>query len=217
MQQVLHLDYGVIMARSSFIRANRLDHVTERTGGRSAKNRAAVLLAAEHLLSEEGVEALTYRKIAILANVSPSTIYRRWPERAGLIADTLNHIAESYVLMTNTGCIQDDLRDLLKSIANLLNSGKGKRFVYSLIAAVGTGDEEVKEAIKGIWQSRLKLADKIFEEAIKRGEISNSIRVRQATEMLVSPLWFKAIISCEEISDEYIQIHTSTLNKFFTI
>ena len=57
-----------------------------RTGGRSARVLDAVADAVLKELAESGIENFSIPAVAARAGVSSSSIYRRWPSKAALIA-----------------------------------------------------------------------------------------------------------------------------------
>lgn len=56
---------------------------------RAQRTRARVLSVARELLPEVGPEALTYALLAERSDVTRQTLYRHWPNRAGLLFDVI--------------------------------------------------------------------------------------------------------------------------------
>jgi len=54
------------------------------------RNRERVLVAAQRLLSESGIEAVDIRDVAQAAGVGVGTVYRRFGDKGGLVAALLN-------------------------------------------------------------------------------------------------------------------------------
>jgi AcrR family transcriptional regulator len=54
------------------------------------RNRERVLAAAQRLVSESGVEAVEIREVARAAGVGVGTVYRRFGDKAGLVASLLD-------------------------------------------------------------------------------------------------------------------------------
>ena len=59
---------------------------TRRPGGRSARVRSAVLAATLEVLVETGYDGMTVDAVAARAGVHKTTVYRRWPTKAALVA-----------------------------------------------------------------------------------------------------------------------------------
>lgn len=56
----------------------------------AARNRQRILAAAEHIVAERGVADLSVADVARSAGVGVGTIYRRFGDRAGLVATMMN-------------------------------------------------------------------------------------------------------------------------------
>ena len=56
----------------------------------AARNREALLLAAQQLIDDCGVDAVTMEAVAIRAGVGKGTVFRRFESREGLMAAVLN-------------------------------------------------------------------------------------------------------------------------------
>lgn len=75
---------------------------TLRPGGRTARIREAVLLAAGDALAADGFDALDLGEIARRAGVGKTTVYRRWGTPGGLAADLLADMAEQSLPRADT-------------------------------------------------------------------------------------------------------------------
>ncbi|POD91521.1 TetR/AcrR family transcriptional regulator C-terminal ligand-binding domain-containing protein [Pectobacterium odoriferum] len=190
-----------------------LDAVRERTGGRSAKVREAVLQAARQILMEQGENALTHRNVAHLASVNASTVYRRWPDRARLIADVFRSTAESMVTIPDNGSLVADLYEFLQMITTLLSSSEGKKLVQGAISATWSGDGMVKSAIRDVWEHRFKQAEMMFEHAALRGEAGFEGQRRAILETLIALVWFRMLITQEPVDKEYLDTNVSRVLK----
>ena len=83
---------------------------TLRPGGRTARVRAAVLQAAGDALAQYGLGGLDLADVAARAGVGKTTVYRRWGNATGLVADLLADMAEQSLPRTDTGSLLGDLR-----------------------------------------------------------------------------------------------------------
>lgn len=182
----------------------QLDAVRERTGGRSAKVREAVLKAARIILMERGAEALTHRNVAQLASVNASTVYRRWPDRALLIADVFQSTADSLVRLPDTGNLRDDLLHFLQNISDMLVSPEGRKFAQGGISSISSGDEMVSSVIRSLWEQRFKQAEIMFEKAAARGENGYKGQRRSILETLIAPVWFRIMVTQGTVDDDYL-------------
>ncbi|MGC0841801.1 TetR/AcrR family transcriptional regulator C-terminal ligand-binding domain-containing protein [Pantoea agglomerans] len=192
------------------------DTVKERTGGRSAKVREAVLDAARQILMEKGVNALTHRNVALIAGVNPSTVYRRWPDRGKLVACVFRSAAENMVTIPDSGSLQLDLYEFLKEIIIMLSSSQGRKLILGTISAISSGDDTVESAIRDVWEQRFQQAEIMFERAVVRGEADYKGQRRAVLEMLIAPVWFRILITHEPVDKEYLTININRILKQMT-
>lgn len=190
-----------------------LDAVTERTGGRSAKVREAVLQAARQVLLEEGANALTHRNVAQIAGVNASTVYRRWPDRARLIAEVFRTTAESMVTIPDSGSLHSDLYEFLKMITSMLSSSEGRKLIQAAISASSPGDDMVDTAIRDVWEQRFQQAEVMFEQAVLRGEAGYKEQRRIILETLIAPVWFRILITQQPVDEKYLAASISRILK----
>jgi AcrR family transcriptional regulator len=107
----------------------------QRPGGRSARVRQDVLAAATELLTEAGYDGLSIEAVAGRAGVHKTTVYRRWPTKADLIADALTARSAQHVPVPDTGTFAGDLAELAESIAANIGSPVGGAMTRTLVAA----------------------------------------------------------------------------------
>src|ERR1039457_442367 len=89
-----------------------------RPAGRGPKVRAAVLAATIAELTENGYAALTGANVARRSGVQKTTIYRRWKDREGLVADAVANLATTARMpFPDTGDIGADLLRLARRTA----------------------------------------------------------------------------------------------------
>lgn len=94
---------------------------TLRPGGRTARIREAVLLAAGDALAADGFDALDLGEIARRAGVGKTTVYRRWGTPGGLAADLLADMAEQSLPRADTGALEEDLRANARLVVRTLD------------------------------------------------------------------------------------------------
>lgn len=180
-----------------------LDEVRERPGGRSARVRDAVIDAVRDQLLEAGYGSLTHGAVAKRAGVDRATVYRRWPTRARLAMDALVGLAEANVDMPDSGSVEEDLRRIAGSVAGLLGDKSVLRLLHAFAAAQGD-DPDLREIGVGFWNVRLAAGSAIIVAAVERGEIKPVDDPDLVLEMLLSPLYFRALLDGRPIDDGFI-------------
>jgi AcrR family transcriptional regulator len=161
---------------------------------RSEKARTAILAAAEDLLLNEGLEAVSMDAIAERASVSKATIYRWWPTKETLAADALYaDWAESYTATPDTGSLRGDLLTLLLPWVDLVTSRPYARIIGALLTKARSDETFAEEYDRRLVQPRRALARPILVHAIERGEISSEIDPEVALDLLYGPLYFRLL------------------------
>ena len=88
---------------------------------RGAAREHAILDAALELIGEVGYERITVDSIAARAHASKTTMYRRWPGKAALVADALRRHAQGDApAIPDSGSLRTDLLLTVRQIAETL-------------------------------------------------------------------------------------------------
>lgn len=180
-----------------------LDTVRVRTGGRSARIRETVMTGALAQLLEGGYASLTPAVVAARSGVDRATVYRRWPTRARLATDAILHFAEEAVEIPNTGTLTSDLQRFAAAVAQMLGNPATLRLL-SALAAAQAEDPELKTSAGRFWRVRFDAAAEMLRRAADRGEATLPESASEALEMLVAPLYFRALVSGRLIDSELI-------------
>jgi AcrR family transcriptional regulator len=86
----------------------------------------AIESAAQQALEESGPQDFSVARVAVLAQVHPTSIYRRWPTREALLADVLLSRTRGEAPVPDTGDLQADLSTFLAGLTRYLASGVGE-------------------------------------------------------------------------------------------
>ncbi|MCK2242553.1 MULTISPECIES: TetR/AcrR family transcriptional regulator [unclassified Crossiella] len=101
----------------------------------AARNRQAILAAAERLIIERGPDAVTMDEIALAAGVGKGTLFRRFGDRSGLIHELLDQYRDEVTNQVDTACAAaaDPVHRLLACLGVLFDESRRLR---PLIAAL---------------------------------------------------------------------------------
>ena len=165
----------------------------------AARGSVSVYKAAMDLLLEQGNTEMSIGKIAALAGVNESSLYRRWKTKEILIAEVLLARVEEEVIIPNTGSLCSDLLLLLNGIIAFLGSPAVSAVVH--ISASLANEPELISARDIFWRTRFARIGKIFDRAAKRGEISSAFDRQLAVEMLIGPLYVRMFLTGEPQND----------------
>lgn len=167
---------------------------TLRPGGRTARVRAAVLQAAGDALAQGGLDGLDLADIAARAGVGRTTVYRRWGNVTGLVADLLADMAEQSLPRSDTGSLLGDLRANARLVRRTLTDPRQGRLFRALIAAA-TCDERAAVALHRFYQIRIGEWAPCVDQAIARGEIPEGTDPDEVIRAVSAPLYYRLLAS----------------------
>lgn len=144
------------------------DPPDRRPGGRTARVRAQVLDAVRAELAEGGHEGLTVEGVATRAGVHRTTVYRRWRDVGGLLADLISAAGEIDWQPPDTGSLRGDLTALNEEIQESLTVRPS--FAVALMAA-SFHSEQAARAQTRLWEDRYAQCEVVVERAAARGEL----------------------------------------------
>ncbi|MBB4683156.1 AcrR family transcriptional regulator [Amycolatopsis jiangsuensis] len=181
----------------------RADSRTSRPGGRTARVGQAVLDATIAELSEVGYAALRIESVAERAGVNKTTIYRRWGDKAGLVATAFIDRRDEFAPPPDTGSLRGDLLIHLREIRDTFQTP----WLTRLVQELGPRTEErsdVREVLDQIWSVRLELSRMIFVRGIERGELPAGADPGFLIEATSGPLYFRWLLLGRELDDEFL-------------
>ncbi|MFG2617048.1 TetR/AcrR family transcriptional regulator [Streptomyces sp. NPDC048507] len=168
-----------------------------RTGGRSARVRVQVLEAVGEVLVERGYDALTVDAVADRAGVHRTTVYRRWRDVGGLLADVLDAAADDGWRPADTGSLEDDLAALNEEVYEALRpgsgTGSGGNITTALIAA-SFRSAEAAGALSRFWEDRYARSAGAVDRAVARGELPPGPDARALLVTATAPLYQELLL-----------------------
>ncbi|MDN5916183.1 MAG: TetR/AcrR family transcriptional regulator [Pseudonocardia sp.] len=165
----------------------------QRPGGRSARVRASVHRAVGELLAEGPAESLTIPAVATRAGVHPTTVYRRWPTLAELLADVAASRFSGDIVVPNTGSLRGDLERWTTDVAVDLADPD----VLALMrAALGAAGQDGGDAC--IADRHAQLTAILDRERARGGPDGGPAAVPttdEAADALLGPLYYRAVFT----------------------
>ena len=164
---------------------------------------AAIRSAVLDLLAQHGPAHVTMEAVAAAARTSKPVLYRRWPDRASLLRDTLMRIATTAIPHEDTGSYRGDMLAVLRGWAALF-TGPDAALLRAAIAAAAH-DSELTAAFQGDvigWRKKEMAA--LLERGIARGEVRADVPVEIARELAQSVLWHRLLITGDPITDDLV-------------
>ncbi|MBD1319831.1 TetR/AcrR family transcriptional regulator [Gordonia hankookensis] len=170
---------------------------SRRPGGRSARVQSAVYAAVGQLVGAGRRDTMTIPEVAELAEVNPTSIYRRWGSIEALLGEVAVAALTQGEPLPDTGVLDADLAEWSKIIA--ADIGRPKRRAY-LRAMVFARNDVVEEC--PCWEIRREQAEQMVARSVARGETTPS--ARQILDHVIAPLYHHAVFGLA-LDDTYAE------------
>ncbi|WP_084216362.1 TetR/AcrR family transcriptional regulator [Pseudonocardia spinosispora] len=144
-------------------------------GGRAVRRRGELLnevifQACLDELREHGYAALTMDRVAARAGASKATLYRRWPDKAELVATTMSRTCPVHAPPPDVGCLRTELLAVLRTGAEDLAGPTGAA-ARGLITEVVRYPELAERLREPIADPLIPATMEVLRRAVVRGEI----------------------------------------------
>jgi AcrR family transcriptional regulator len=160
----------------------------------------AVFEAMLGLLASRRYHEISMETLAERASVSRTTIYRRWPSKAAVVAAAVSSLYLDRVEVPDTGSLSDDLAALLSESYRLMADGDG-RVLERLVRESGQ-DPELVDVVRSILYARRRLYATMLNRAMARGELPPEVDQELLLDLLLGPLWFRLLVSGAPITPD---------------
>jgi AcrR family transcriptional regulator len=172
--------------------------------GRSEAARLSVLEAADDLLAEKGFAQLTIEGIAQRAGVAKQTIYRWWSSKTEILLEAFLTDAAEDLNPPDTGDLVADYRIHLRALAQFLTASDAGA-VFRALMAEGQHDPALAERLRT--EHLAKQRERDLRPLARAGIDQDGL-----VDRLVGPIYYRALVSGEEISEAFIdELVTATL------
>ena len=165
---------------------------------RVARSKAAVLAAAADELFERGFAGASVDRIASRSGVAKTTIYRHWPSRGALLADTCRTWRHAQPEPDTSGDLRTDLVTVLSGLARGLQTGAWPRVLASLIERAEHDAELAGVHREAVRELRRPL-HRILESGVRNGELPRDLDLDLAAAELAGPLFYRRLVSHERV------------------
>ncbi len=173
--------------------------------------REAALEAAQLILQEEGVLAVTHASVSEATGISRSTLYRHWPQIDRMRNDAFKRAASpSNIPPATDGPLRTDLTWVLGILVSALNDTPWGPIAPQVIAAAAT-DQEARTVINDFMSERIAYVDRIFDAARSRGEIAPDVPVRNLIEMAIAVPYFRKLIAGLPLDQDWLESHVDMI------
>jgi AcrR family transcriptional regulator len=130
----------------------------------------AIFQAVLDQLQTVGYARLTMEGVAGCAHTGKAALYRRWPGKEDLVVDALDHVLPSLADLPDHGDVRDDLLDLLRRLAAMVNSGTGCA-LRCLLAEVDREHPFARLLHERVFAPRQHSFHAVLQRAADRGQL----------------------------------------------
>ncbi|MFI0897362.1 TetR/AcrR family transcriptional regulator [Streptomyces sp. NPDC020983] len=162
-----------------------------RPGGRTERIRLQVIEAVLLELVESGYDALTVDAVAARAGVHRTTVYRRWRDVGGLLADVVDAATGTDWEPESTGSLRGDLTALNRQIEAALT---GEPPVTAALIAASFRSGKASRALQRFWDDRYTRFEVLVRRAAERGEIPAATHARHVLVAATAPLYHHFVL-----------------------
>ena len=194
------------LSRSVARRTSQVSEHTRRTGNARARGRAAnvvqrVVSATAEELSRVGYAAMRVEDVAAQSGVHKTTIYRRWPTKAELVAATITMMIKwgERLGASDTGAVRRDLRASLLSVLDLKPSEQG----ILRIMQVERGIPEVNAMAHRFRDELHRMRVSMVRRGIARGELPKGVDPGLIVDLVSAPVQ-RALLFNERVDASYL-------------
>jgi AcrR family transcriptional regulator len=162
-----------------------------------------VLEATLQTFAEQGYGGLTVEAVAARAGVNKTTVYRRWPSKAELLAAALLSLRDDEPEPPDTGSLREDLLLLMRRVAARMATPSWRAIMQSLL--LGNADPELQAIMQRMRDARPAIPPAIIERAIKRRELPKGCDRELIVSALLGPLHVRIHWKRQTIDDRFIR------------
>lgn len=155
-------------------------------GRRSAAEvRSEVLTATVRLLFEEGMQAVTFERIARESGASKTTLYKWWPSPGAIAAEAYFASSEPTLEFPDTGDLHADLVAQLTAFVTLLTDEKVGKPITELIGAV-----QIDPDVADVWSRTYALPRReLARQRLRVSQLTGELNAEADLDIMVDQLW----------------------------
>lgn len=142
-------------------------------------------------LGEHGYDGLTMDAVAARSGVHRTTVYRRWGDVGGLLADVLDAASDDDWRPPDTGSLEGDLTALNQEIQTAMAAQPP---IMAALIAASFRSEKAAEAQQRLWEDRYARCEIVVSRAVRRGDIPPGTDARRLLIAATAPLYHQLVL-----------------------
>ena len=164
-----------------------------------------ILASTIAVIEEAGTLSIKVGRVAELAGVNKTTIYRRFPKREDLVLAALQAQADTSIPIPDSGSLRGDLLAIAIAVRSSVVSPLGR----ALLSASANASPELAELRPAFWSRRFSAAADVVRRAHLRGECGEVDDPELLVELMAAPIHFRATQIGTEITDDYLELQVA--------
>jgi len=173
-----------------------------RVGGRSARVVKAVLDATLAELARVGYAALRMDDVASAADVNKTTVYRRWPTKAALVAAAIDAVSGRRDPLPDTGDLRADLALEVRRTVRFVQTAEGRAILR--LVTTERSDPEVDALARELREKVAQRRSELVTRAQSRGELPASADARLVLDAIFAPVLSRVVRFDEDVDNRTI-------------
>jgi AcrR family transcriptional regulator len=151
----------------------------------AAEVRAAVLTAAGRILLRDGMQAVTFDRVAMEAGSSKTTIYKWWPSPGALAAEAYFAQSQRVLDFPDTGDLRADLITQLGAFVRWLKDEGAEKPVSELVGAA-----QMDASLAHAWSESYALPRReLARQRLRIAQRQGQLREDADLDVIVDQLW----------------------------
>jgi AcrR family transcriptional regulator len=163
----------------------------------------AIFQAVLDQLQTVGYARLTMEGVAGCAHTGKAALYRRWPRKEDLVVDTLDHVLPSLADLPDHGNVRDDLLDLLRQLAAMVNSGTGCA-LRCLLAEVDREHPFARLLHERVFAPRKRSFLAVLQRAADRGQLRADAASQLVADVGPALVVQRFLVDGPPVPDDYV-------------
>ncbi|MCH9640448.1 MAG: TetR/AcrR family transcriptional regulator [Actinomycetia bacterium] len=156
-----------------------------------------------NLLQEHGYDRLTVDAVAASARASKATVYRRWPSKAELVLAAFTEGVRQVVVPPDTGSLR---RDLLGLGTLIRAQAEVHASTISAVLSELPRNPALSEVLQQEFiQQRREVINRVFNQAVDRGEIDSAAISNDIWDVLPGYLVFRFLMPGRPPTDDTVR------------
>jgi AcrR family transcriptional regulator len=151
----------------------------------AAEVRAAVLATAGHILLRDGMQAVTFDRVASEAGASKTTLYKWWPSPGALAAEAYFTRSQRVLEFPDSGDLRADLVAQLGAFVRWLKDEGAEKPVSELVGAA-----QLDASLARAWSDRYALPRReLARQRLRIAQRQGQLRADADLDIIVDQLW----------------------------